>query len=158
MAQIGGEIDFITTYFVRSVDKLNAPSCLFKILAHSLDTHACPSRHATSGLFKVRKSRTNYGRLTVLHRAMTTWNSVPHQVTDASSRIRVKKQVKIQLMEEWGLWSNTNIGTDTCIHTHDNIRTIHTCTHGFCVVDMWYWSRGLRAHTYCVVNSVINVE
>ena len=30
---------------VRSVDKLNVPSCLFKLLAHSSDTHAFPTRH-----------------------------------------------------------------------------------------------------------------
>ena len=29
-----------------------------------------------------------------LHRAMTTWNSVPHQVTDARGRIRSKKTDK----------------------------------------------------------------
>jgi hypothetical protein len=37
-------------------------------------------------LFRVSKTRT------VLHRAMTTWNSIPHQVTDASSTIRFKTQ------------------------------------------------------------------
>jgi hypothetical protein len=87
MAQSGREI-------VRGVYKLNIPSSLFKILAHSSDTHAYPTRHATKGLFTVPKSRTYYGRRTVLHRAMTTWNSIPHQVTDASSGIRFKKQVK----------------------------------------------------------------
>jgi hypothetical protein len=74
--------------FVRGVDKLNVPSCLFKILAHSSNIHAYPTRHATSGLFTMPKSRMDYGRRTVRHRAMTTWNSIPHQVTDASSRIR----------------------------------------------------------------------
>jgi hypothetical protein len=90
--------------FVRGVDKLNVPICLFKILAHSSDTHAYPGRHATGGLFTVPKSRTDYGRRTVLlHRAMTTWNSIPHQVTDASCRFRFKKQVKMHLMEQQGL-------------------------------------------------------
>jgi hypothetical protein len=82
MAQSGGEIDFLITCF-----------CLFKILAHSSDTHAYPTRHATS-LFTIPKCRADYGRCTVLHRAMTTYNSIPHQVTDASRRIRFKKQVK----------------------------------------------------------------
>ena len=77
--------------FVRVIDILNAPSCLFKLLAHSLDTHAYPTRHATRGFFTVCKSRTDYGRHTVLHRAMTRFNSIPHQVTDASSKIRLKK-------------------------------------------------------------------
>ena len=40
--------------FVRGVDKMNVPSCLFKILAHSSDTHAYPTRHATRGLFTVQ--------------------------------------------------------------------------------------------------------
>ena len=64
------------------------PSCLSKLLAHSSDTHAYLTRHATRGLFTVAKSRTDYGRHTVLHRAMTTWNSIPQQVTDTSSKIR----------------------------------------------------------------------
>ena len=33
------------------------------------------------------QSRTDYGRRTVLYKAMTTWNSIPHQVTHASSKI-----------------------------------------------------------------------
>jgi hypothetical protein len=37
--------------FVRGIDKLNAPSCLLELLAHSTDTHAYPTRHATRGLF-----------------------------------------------------------------------------------------------------------
>ena len=63
--------------FVRGTDMLKAPSCLFKQLAHSSDTHAYPTRHATRGLCPVPKSRTDYGRRTVLHRAMTTCNSIP---------------------------------------------------------------------------------
>ena len=53
----------------------------------SADTHAYPTRHATRRLFTVPKSKTDYGRSTVLHRAMTTWNSIPHQVTEVSSKI-----------------------------------------------------------------------
>ena len=44
--------------FVRGIDMLNAPSCLFELLAHSSDTHAYPTRHATRGLFTVPKSMT----------------------------------------------------------------------------------------------------
>ena len=58
--------------FVRGIDMLNALSCLFGLLGHSSDTHAYPTRHATRGLFTVPESRTDYGRCTVLHRAMTT--------------------------------------------------------------------------------------
>jgi hypothetical protein len=54
----------ITTFIY---ERLNAPSGLSKLLAHSSDTHAYPSRHATRGLFTVLKSRTDYGRHTVLH-------------------------------------------------------------------------------------------
>jgi hypothetical protein len=79
--------------FVRGVDKLKVPSCLFKILAHDSDTHAYPTRHATRGPFIVPKFRTDYGRHRVLHRAVTTRNSIPHQVTDACSKIRFKKQI-----------------------------------------------------------------
>jgi hypothetical protein len=103
MAQSGREIDFLMTCFCRGVDKLKVLSCLFKILGHSSDIHAYRTRHATRGLFIVPKSRTDYGRHTVLQRDITTWNSIPHQVTDASSRIRFKKQVKIHLMEQRGL-------------------------------------------------------
>jgi hypothetical protein len=71
---------------MRGIDMLNAPSCLSKLLARTSDTHAYPTRHVTRGLFTAHKSRTDYGRCTVLQRAMTTWNSI--QVTDASSKIR----------------------------------------------------------------------
>jgi hypothetical protein len=47
--------------------------------------HEYPTRHTTRGLVTVPKSRTDYGRRTVLHSAMTTWNSISHQLTDASS-------------------------------------------------------------------------
>ena len=76
-----------TSLFVRGIDMFKASSCLFELLANSSDTHAYPTRHVTRGLFTVPKSRTVYGRRTVLHRAMTPLNSIPHQVTDASSRI-----------------------------------------------------------------------
>ena len=92
---------------------LNAPNCPFELLAHSSDTHAYPTRHVTRGLFTVPKYRTDYGRCTVLHRAMTTWNSIPHQVTDASSNNLFKKQIKMHIMEQRGLWSNINIGINT---------------------------------------------
>jgi hypothetical protein len=77
---------------------LKAPSCLFKLLAHRSDTHAYPTRHATRCLFTVTKTRTDYGRHTVLHRAMTTWNSIPHQVIDAVESDL--KNIKIHLMEQ----------------------------------------------------------
>ena len=80
--------------FVRSIDMLNAQSCPFKLLAHSSDTHAYLTRHATRGLFTVPKSRIDYGRHIILHKAMTSWNSIAHQVTHASSKIRFKKQIK----------------------------------------------------------------
>jgi hypothetical protein len=32
--------------FMRGIDMLNAPGCLSKLLAHSSDTHAYPTRHA----------------------------------------------------------------------------------------------------------------
>ena len=87
----------------------------FKLLAHS-DTHEYPIRHATRGLFTIPKSRTDYGRCTVLHRAMTAWNIIPYQVTDASSRVRFKKTDTNKLYGTAGMLSNTYIGTDPCIH------------------------------------------
>ena len=97
---------------------MNLPSCLFKILAHSSDTHAYPTRHDTRGVFTVPKFRTDYGRHTVLHRAMTTWNSIPHQVTDAISRIRFKKHVK------YPLW-NSGECKHKHRHRHMHAHTIH---------------------------------
>ena len=41
--------------FVRGIDVLNTPNCLFKQLKHSSDTY--PTRHATRALFTVTKSR-----------------------------------------------------------------------------------------------------
>ena len=111
--------------FARSVDKLNAPSCLFKLLAHTPDTHTYPTRHATRGLFTVPKSRTEYAKRTVLHRAVTTWNSIPHQVTDASSRIRFKNRF-------YGTAGTVKRYThryrDTHGHANSSTRTLHTRT------------------------------
>ena len=109
--------------FMRGIDMLNAPSCLSKLLAHSSDTHAYPTRHATRGLFTVPKSRTDYGRHTVLHRAMTTWNSIPHQVTDASSKFTFKNT----------LWNSGDCeATQTLARTHAHT---HTITHAL-YIDM----------------------
>ena len=102
---------------VRGIDMLNAPSCLFELLAHSSDINAYPTRHATRGLFKVPKSRTDDGRRTVLHRAMTTWNSIPHQVTHARSTIRFKNQIK-----------NTPYGTAETVKQQTQAQT-HAYTH-----------------------------
>ena len=99
--------------FVRSVDKLNAPSCLFKLLAYSSDTHPYPTQHATRDLSTIPKSRTDYGRRTGLCRALATWNSIPHQVTDANSSIGIKKQIKIH---------------PTQAQTHDKTHSTHTYT------------------------------
>jgi tellurite resistance-related uncharacterized protein len=74
------------------------------------------------------KSRTDYGRCTVLHRSMDTWNS------------RFEKQIKktpygtvgtVKPHEHW----HRHLLTHTLIHTYDNKRTIHT--HGYSNVDMW---------------------
>ena len=59
--------------FMRGIDMLNAPSYLFELLAHISDTHAYPIR----GLFTVLKSKTDYGRCTVLHVVMALWKSIP---------------------------------------------------------------------------------
>ena len=76
--------------FMRGIDMLNALSCLSKLLAHSLDTHAYPTRHVTRSLHS-SQVQNRLWRHTVLHRAMTTWNSILHPVSDATSKIRFKK-------------------------------------------------------------------
>ena len=53
---------------------------------------------------------------------MITWNSIPHQATDASSRIRFKKHVKNTTLWNNGDCEETHTkGTDTCIRTHCDI-------------------------------------
>ena len=46
-----------------------------------LNLHAYPTRNATRGLHSPKI----HNRRTVLHRAMTTWNSIPHQLTLGNS-------------------------------------------------------------------------
>jgi hypothetical protein len=109
--------------FVRGIDMLKALSCLF----NSSDTHAYPTRHDTRGLFTVPKYRTDYGRHTVLHRTITTWNCIPHQITDASSRFRFKKQIKNTFFGTAGTGKQKH--RHRHMHTtHDNTYTIHTYT------------------------------
>jgi hypothetical protein len=103
--------------FMRRIDMLNTQSCLFELLAHSSDTHAYHTRHTTRGLFTVPKSRTGYGRHTVLYRAMTTWNSIPHQVTEASSKIGFSNQL-------YGTAGTVKQHWLTHAHTHTHTHTI----------------------------------
>jgi hypothetical protein len=72
--------------FVRSVDMLNALRCLLKLLAHRSDTHAYPTIHATKGLIRQEQimGGAQYYIEPWLH------GIIPHQVTDASSRIRFR--------------------------------------------------------------------
>jgi hypothetical protein len=101
---------------------LNAQSSLFELLAHSSDTHAYPTRHTTRGLFTVPKSRTDYGRCTVLNK----WNSIPHQVTHTSSKIRFKEQIKKTPYGTAGtVKQHKHRHRHMHIYTHDSMCTIH---------------------------------
>ena len=69
---------------------------------------------------------------------LTTWNSIPHQVTDASSKIRLKKTDKKHLMEQrdceatqtlaqthaYTTRTHTQIHTNTHMHTHYTFKWI----------------------------------
>ena len=101
--------------FVRGIDMLKSPSCLFKQLAHSSDTYIYPTRDATRSFFTDPKSRTNYRNRKVLHRAMTTWNFISHHVTQSSSKISTAQTVMRQ----------THTGT----HTAFSNTCYHTCTY-----------------------------
>ena len=56
--------------------------------------HTYPNRHATRGLFKVPKSRTNSRKHTVLYRALIAWNFLPSHIVQINSRPGLKKQDK----------------------------------------------------------------
>ena len=103
--------------FMRGIDLLNAPSCLFELLAHSSDTHAYPTRHEVSSQ-SPSPEQTMEGA-TVLNRAMTTCNSIPHPVPHASSKICFGKQIKKT--------SHRTAGT-VKQHKHRH-RNMHTHTH-----------------------------
>jgi hypothetical protein len=89
--------------FVRGIDVLKVLNGLFKQLAHSTDTHLYNTRHAARGLFTVPRFRTEAGKRTVLNRAMTSWNSLPAQVTQDSNKTSFKKQIKEHLTAQKGL-------------------------------------------------------
>ena len=129
-ATLNKELQVVSEWVARNKLSLNI-SKTKSTTGTQLDIHAYPTRHSTKGLFTVSKSRTDYGRQTVLHRAMTTWNSIPHQVTDASSKIRFKKK---NTLWNSGDCEATNIGTNTCIHTQTITSALNT--HGFCTVDV----------------------
>ena len=79
------------------------------------------------GLFTVHKSRTDYGRRTVLHRATTTWNSIPHQVTDANSMIRLKNMEKYALCNSGDCEeTHTKVQTHAYAHRRLNTHSTHT--------------------------------
>ena len=133
MVQSGGGIDFITTCFCKKCCHAECTEVSVKTTCKQLRHPCIPHKTCHQSSLHNPKSTTDYGRHTVLHRVMPTWNSIPHQVTDASSIIRFKKQIKIHLMEQREVWRDTHTGTDT--HTHDTTRTLHTRRHGFCIVD-----------------------
>jgi hypothetical protein len=108
--------------FVRGVDVLNVPRCLYKLLGHRSDTQHTPQDKSPE--VSSQSSITDYGRHTVLHRVMSTWNSIPHQVTDASR--------KTDENTPYGTAGTVKRHTGTDTHTHD---TTHTYT-GCCTVEM----------------------
>ena len=73
------------------------------------------------------KNRLYYRTRTILHRATTTWNSIPDQVTDASSIIRFKEQINTPYGTAGTMKRHTHIGTDRNIHmlTHALYTHVH---------------------------------
>ena len=80
--------------FVRSIDTFHALSCLLKTTSKQLGHTCIPHKtcHKRS-LQSPSPEQTNGRRCTVLHRPMTTWNSIPHQVTDASSKMLLTDKI-----------------------------------------------------------------
>ena len=124
----------------------NAPSCLFELLAHSSDTHVYPTR----GLFTVPKSRTDYGRRTVQNKAMTTWNTIPHQVTHESSKITFKKtaEKKTPYGTAGNLKQHKHRRIRTHTHTHTHTHTIAYALYTHVDMDFVLYIQYINIHTY----------
>jgi hypothetical protein len=61
------------------------------VCLNRLDIHLYHTRYGTRGLFTVFRSSIEAWKHTVLNRAITTCNSLPPQITQASNKIRFKK-------------------------------------------------------------------
>ena len=82
--------------FVRNMNEEKIPNCVYSQLTFSSNSHEYSTRHATSGLFKVR-ARTQSMQRTVLYRGMVAWNSLPAEIAKAHNKSIFKKQVKEHL-------------------------------------------------------------
>lgn len=83
--------------FVRNINTLKYPNCLYKLLTPSSNIHAHHTRHVTRGRYTIPKARTQSMQRTVLYRAMVAWNSLPEQIAKAQTKASFKRQLKQHL-------------------------------------------------------------
>ena len=76
--------------FVRNMNEEKIPNCLYSQLTFSSNTHKYSTRHATRGLFKVPRARTQSMQRTVLYRGMVAWNSLPAEIAKAHNKSSFK--------------------------------------------------------------------
>ena len=84
--------------FIKKINTLKTPDCLFRQLTLSSNVYTYPTRHATSGNYTIPTIKTNSKQRTVLCRAMVEWNSLPDHISKTQNKAGFKKQVKQHLM------------------------------------------------------------
>ena len=83
------------TLFFRSICVSNKPNCLYKLINCTSNRHNYSARQVVMERFTVPMPKTNVIKKTVMYRAMSIWNALPHTIIDIKVRIHFEIQLKI---------------------------------------------------------------
>lgn len=83
--------------FLRNINELKHPTCLYKQLTPSSKIHTYKTRHATRGCYQIPKAKTESMKSTVLYRAMAAWNTLPDQISKETTKASFKRRLKRHL-------------------------------------------------------------
>ena len=84
--------------FIKNMNTLTNPDCLFRQLTLSSNVHTYPTRHGTSGNNTIPTIKTHSKQRIELCGAMVEWNSLPDHISKIQNNASFKKQVKRHLM------------------------------------------------------------
>ena len=85
------------TLIFRSICVSNKPNCLYKLINYTSNRHNYSTRQVVMERFTVPMPKSNAIQKTVMYRAMSIWNALPHTIIDIKVRIHFEKQLKIHV-------------------------------------------------------------
>ena len=87
------------TLFFRSICFSNKPNCLYKLIQYTSNINNYSTRQVVMERFTVPMAKSNAIKKTVMYRAMSIWNTLPHTIIDIKVRKQFKKQLKIVYLD-----------------------------------------------------------